>query len=76
MDVLAIGVGFGSHPAARFLIFHVVTAVIGVITLLVVANARKQSPCAALCGVGGIVGLIIGLLFLIAMPSRVGQAPN
>jgi hypothetical protein len=74
MDALAIGFGF--HPVARFVFFHFVTGVISVLTLLIVANARRQSLWAALWGVPGLLGLLFGLLFLIAMPSRAGQAPD
>lgn len=59
----------GLHPGL-WVLGHVVTAVIAVIILLNVASARGRSKWWALLGIGGLPGLVVGLLVLIALPVQ------
>ena len=59
----------GLHPGI-WVLGHLITAVIAVIILYNVAAARGRSKWWALLGIGGLPGLVIGLLVLIALPVQ------
>ena len=60
---------YGFHPLAAFL-FYMLAAAISIGILMAVANARGRSPLWSLFGIWPVLGLLIGLLILIAFPAN------
>ena len=60
---------YGYHPFAA-LLFYMIAAAISIGILMAVANARGRSSLWSLFGIWPIVGLLIGLLILIAFPTN------
>lgn len=58
----------GYHPFAA-LFFYLIAAAVCIGILMTVANARGRSGLWSLFGLWLVPGLLIGLLFLIALPS-------
>lgn len=60
---------YGYHPLAA-LLFYMLAAAISIGILVAVANARGRSSLWSLFGIWPIVGLVIGLLILMAFPAN------